>query len=150
MELTSTAFGDGGEIPRKYSCDGADVSPPVSWRGVPSEASSLALICEDPDAPAGTWVHWVYCDIPVSVSELPEGMSTDERPPQGGVQGVNDFRRIGYGGPCPPGGEHRYYFKLYALDSKLGLEPRATKAELEAAMQGHVLTEAHLMGTYAR
>ncbi len=150
MELTSTAFGNGQAIPRKYSCDGPDVSPPLSWSGVPEGTAAFALICDDPDAPAGTWVHWVYFDIPATAGGLPEGVPKDEKPKTGGVQGSNDFRRIGYGGPCPPGGRHRYYFKLYALDAPLGLDPGAAKSAVESAMQGHVLADTQLMGTYTR
>ncbi len=112
--------------------------------------SSLAIICDDPDAPVGTWVHWVYCDIPVQLNHLPTGVPGLERPPSGGVQGTNDFRKLGYGGPCPPGGTHRYFFNLYALDSVLGLAPGATKKQLLKAMAGHVLEHAELMGRYKR
>lgn len=151
LELSSPAFSEGEAIPRKYTCDGADVSPPLRWQGTPEEARGLALICDDPDAPAGTWVHWVAYGIPASVSALPAAVLTDEVTGDGWAQGRNDFRRIGYGGPCPPaGGPHRYFFKLYALDTELGLEPGATKEELVRAMDGHVLAEARLMGTYRR
>ena len=150
MILKSSAVNEGSIIGAKYTCDGADVSPPLSWSGCPEETESYALICDDPDAPAGTWVHWVFYDIPASVTDLPEHISTDKNPSTGGTQGVNDFRKIGYGGPCPPGGTHRYYFKLYALDRESGLAPGATKQQLTAAMKGHILAEAQLMGRYRR
>lgn len=150
MELCSSAFDDGGMIPRSFTCDGADRSPPLEWRTVPDGTRSLALICDDPDAPMGTWVHWVYYDIPAETSSLPENVAPHEQPPNGGTQGTNDFRKIGYGGPCPPGGTHRYYFKLYALDATLKLSPGATKKELRKAMEGHILGQAELMGKYKR
>lgn len=150
MILKSSAFNEGDLMGAKYTCDGADVSPPLSWTGFPDETESFALICDDPDAPVGTWVHWVFYDIPASVSDLPEHISTDKNPNVGGTQGVNDFRKIGYGGPCPPGGTHRYYFKLYALNRELGLAPGVTKQKLLAAMKGHILAEAQLMGRYRR
>ncbi len=150
MQLISSAFEEGGSIPSKYTCDGPDVSPPLGWSNVPDQAVSLALILDDPDAPAGTWVHWVIYDIPVNEAGL-----SDEIPPRrelesGARQGTNDFDNIGYGGPCPPGGSHRYYFTLYALDEHLNLPPGRTKAKLLEAMEGHILDEAQLMGTYAR
>jgi len=150
MTLTSTAFADGEAVPRRYTCDGADVSPELTWSGAPPGTQSFALICDDPDAPAGIWVHWVLYDIPVSVSALEEGIESIDHPSSGGTHGTNDFRRLGYGGPCPPGGTHRYYFKLYALDTLLDLAPGATKRQLLQAMDGHVLAEGRLMGTYAR
>jgi Raf kinase inhibitor-like YbhB/YbcL family protein len=150
MKLTSTAFGEGGMIPGKYTCDGADVSPPLKWDLLPDGTKSLALICDDPDAPVGTWVHWVYYDIPGNTKDLPERIASDEHPAPGGVQGINDFRRIGYGGPCPPGGTHRYYFKLYALDTLLKLSPGATKNQLIKAMENHIIGRAQLMGKYKR
>ncbi|HXG23454.1 MAG TPA: YbhB/YbcL family Raf kinase inhibitor-like protein [Chthonomonadales bacterium] len=151
IQLTSSAFTEGATIPTNYTCDGADVSPPLSWTGVPVEAKSLALICDDPDAPAGTWVHWVVYGIPATVTNLPEGVPQSETLPDGTKQGINDFRRIGYGGPCPPpGNPHRYYFKLYALDFVPTLAPRATKSDLVGAMKGHILAEGQLMGRYQR
>jgi len=150
MQLTSSAFADGGTIPRRHTCDGDDVSPPLAWSGVPDDAISLALIADDPDAPRGTWVHWVLYNLPAAVTSLPEALPADERLPNGALQGRNDFRRTGYGGPCPPSGTHRYFFKLYALDTMLDLAPGATKQELLQAMDGHVLAEAQLMGRYAR
>jgi hypothetical protein len=149
--LTSTAFAEGQPIPKKYTGDGADVSPPLQWRGVPAGARSLALIADDPDAPVGTWVHWVLYGLPANTTELPENVPAAERLSSGARQGLNDFRRVGYGGPAPPAGRaHRYFFKLYALDQELDLKPRATKAELLRAMEGQVLAEGQLMGTYQR
>jgi len=151
LELTSSAFKEGESIPTKHTCYGDDVSPPLKWSGIPNSAKSLALICDDPDAPAGTWVHWVLYDLPANVNELPEGIAASETTPQGAKQGVNDFQRVGYGGPCPPSGKpHRYFFKLYALDAELSLKPRATKSDLLNAMKGHTLAEGQLMGTYKR
>ena len=150
MELTSSAFNEGGMIPSKYTCDGDDVSPPLKWGSFPEGTKSLALICDDPDAPMGTWVHWVYYDIPVKIKDLPENIIPDEHPAPGGVQGINDFRRIGYGGPCPPGGTHRYFFKLYALDTLLNLSPGATKKQVLKAMETHIVDQVQLMGKYRR
>lgn len=151
MTLTSPAFPEGGEIPRKYTCDGADVSPALRWKDSPSETKSFALIADDPDAPVGTWVHWVLYDLPGETGELKEGIPAAETLDNGARQGSNDFRKVGYGGPCPPGGPaHRYFFKLYALDSKTNLKPRATKQQLLNAMKGHILAEAQLMGRYKR
>ena len=150
MEIKSSAFGSGEMIAAKYTCDGADFSPPLEWSGSPAGTKSLALICDDPDAPMGTWVHWVIFDIPPTATMLAEGITREKGTPGGGTQGVNDFRKIGYGGPCPPGGTHRYFFKLYALDAMLGLKPGSTKGQLLKAMRGHILAEAQLMGTYKR
>jgi Raf kinase inhibitor-like YbhB/YbcL family protein len=150
MKLTSAAFDEGGMIPGKYTCDGADVSPSLKWESLPDGTKSLALICDDPDAPMGTWVHWVYYNIPADSKELPERIAPDEHPAPGGVQGINDFRRIGYGGPCPPGGTHRYYFKLYALDTLLKLSPGATKKQVMEAMENHIVGHVQLMGKYKR
>jgi Raf kinase inhibitor-like YbhB/YbcL family protein len=150
MMIESSAFEYGEPIGRDYTCDGADVSPPLSWSGVPEEAQSLILIADDPDAPVGTWVHWVYYDIPARMTGLPDAFPPDARPERGGAQGLTDFKRIGYGGPCPPGGTHRYFFKLYALDTVLGLDPGATKRQVLQAAEGHILAEAQLMGTYSR
>ncbi len=153
FSLTSTAFRDGGAIPAKHSCDGADVSPALAWRGAPQGTVSFALIVDDPDAPAGTWVHWVLYDVPAAAGGAPEGVAKVETSSElgGAVQGRNDFRRLGYGGPCPPPGPaHRYFFKLSALGVKLGLKPGASKADVERAMTGHVLATTQLMGTYAR
>jgi Raf kinase inhibitor-like YbhB/YbcL family protein len=150
MEITSSAFGSGGMIPAKYTCDGADFSPPLDWSGSPAGTKSFALVCDDPDAPMGTWVHWVIFDIPPSATMLAEGITREKDLPGGGTQGINDFRKYGYGGPCPPGGTHRYFFKLYALDIMLGLKPGITKDQLLKALRGHILAEAQLMGTYKR
>ena len=150
--LTSAAFKDGAPIPAKYTCDGVDVSPPLAWSGAPAGTRSVALIADDPDAPGGTWVHWVLYNLPAEVSDLPENIAKVESLDLGGArQGRNDFRRPGYGGPCPPPGPaHRYFFKLYALDMRLELKAGAQKKDVEAAMEGHVLGSAQLMGTYAR
>jgi len=150
MELTSTAFNNGEMIPVKYTCDGEDLSPPLEWDSVPAGTKSFALICDDPDAPIGTWVHWVYYDMPTGTKDLPESVAPKEHTPNGGKQGTNDFRKIGYGGPCPPGGTHRYYFKLYALDVMLNLAPGTTKDRLLKEIENHVLGEAQLMGKYKR
>ena len=151
IQLTSSAFAEGAPIPAKYTCDGQDVSPPLKWSGAPQNAASFALIADDPDAPVGTWVHWVLYNLPATVAELPEGVPTTDTLSNGARQGRNDFRRIGYGGPCPPrGSPHRYFFKIYALDAMLALKPGATKNDLLNAMPGHILAEGQLMGRYAR
>lgn len=150
MKIESSVFKDGGMIPEKYTCDGEDISPPLSWSGVPQGTVSLALICDDPDAPAGTWVHWVLYNIPHTAAGIAEAVSSEKKLSDGSLQGINDFRTIGYGGPCPPSGTHRYYFKLYALDLKPELEPGATKWQIVQAMKGHVLSEAQLMAKYKR
>ena len=152
MVLTSPAFAHEGEIPSRYTCDGEDISPPLQWKGVPAQARSLALIVDDPDAPDPAapkmvWVHWVLYDIPPDTNGLPEGVT---ELPEGTLEGVNDWHRTGYGGPCPPIGRHRYFFKLYALDTVLPNMEKPTKQELLGAMEGHVLGEAVLMGTYRR
>ena len=152
MELTSTAFSHGGDIPSRFTCEGHDSAPPLAWRDVPDGTRSLALIVDDPDAPdpahpQRTWVHWVLYDIPPAASGLPEG---GKPLPAGTREGANDWGRTGYGGPCPPIGRHRYFFKLYALDVRLGELPRATKAAVEQAMQGHVLASVELVGTYQK
>ncbi|HUV30512.1 MAG TPA: YbhB/YbcL family Raf kinase inhibitor-like protein [Acidobacteriota bacterium] len=148
--VTSAAFEEGGMIPREYTCDGADISPPLSWSGVPPAAKSMALICDDPDAPAGTWVHWVLFNLPLDTTELPQSIPPEETLANGARHGVTDFGRHGYGGPCPPGGTHRYYFKLYALDTMLEIAGRVTKTGLLSAMEGHTLAQGHLMGKYRR
>ena len=150
MEITSPAFSPGALIPPKHSCDGADVSPPLSFSGIPAGTRSLALISDDPDAPVGTWVHWVAWNLPADARSLEEGVPKKETLASGAKQGTNDFGRAGYGGPCPPSGTHRYFFKLYALDTTLNLPATATKKDLEKAMQGHILAQAELMGKYAR
>ena len=149
--LETTAFEPGGSIPKKYTCDGADVSPALRWSDPPAGTESLALIADDPDAPVGTWVHWVLFNLPSATRELPEGVPRVKELGGGGLQGTNDFRKVGYGGPCPPpGNPHRYYFKLYALKSKLNLAAGATKKDVEQAMKGLALAEADLMGRYGR
>jgi len=151
LQLTSPAFVEGKEIPDQYTCQGKDSSPPLRWTAVPTGAKSLALIADDPDAPVGTWTHWVVFDLPPTTTELVEDTPKSQHLPGGAKQGLNDFRRLGYGGPCPPPGKaHRYFFKLYALDTLLDLKPGTTKKDVEAAMKGHVLAEGQLMGTYRR
>ena len=150
MELKSTAFKEGMNIPPRHTCDNLDVSPALEWSNIPSGTKSFALICDDPDAPAGTWVHWVLFNIPAKVRELKENQSKTETLTNGARQGKNDFGKLGYGGPCPPGGTHRYYFKLYALDIELDSKPGITKKELLKAMDGHELEEGQLMGRYKR
>ena len=150
LKLTSTAFKEGEAIPRGYTCDGANVSPPLEWTGVPKSAKTIAIIADDPDAPSGDWVHWVLFNLPAEGLGLIENTPATETLTGGGAQGKNDFGKIGYGGPCPPSGTHRYFFKFYALDGELSLPAGATKAEIEQAMQGHIVGQAQLMGTYHR
>lgn len=150
IKITSSAFEDGGMIPPKYTCDGEDISPPLQWEGVPEATQSIALISDDPDAPVGTWVHWVIFGLPAETTELPENVPPDENLTSGAKQGKSDFGRIGYGGPCPPSGTHRYFFKIYALDAELDLPPGATKSQLLQAMEGHILAEGQLIGKYQR
>lgn len=150
MKIESSAFMNGQPIPQKFTCQGDDTSPALSWSGAPSTTKSLALIADDPDAPVGIWVHWVLFDLAANTHSLPENVAKSEHA-QSGIQGTNDFKKIGYGGPCPPPGKpHRYFFKLYALDTTLSLKAGATKQDVEKAMQGHVLAHAELMGTYQR
>lgn len=152
MELISQTFAPGGEIPTRHTCEGEDLAPPLQWQGVPDGAVSLVLIVDDPDAPDPaapkmTWVHWVLYDMPPQATGLPEG----GRPlPSGTQEGLNDWGRSGYGGPCPPVGRHRYFFKLYALDKVLPALARPTKTAVEQAMRGHVLAQAELVGTYLK
>jgi Raf kinase inhibitor-like YbhB/YbcL family protein len=150
IKIKSLAFVPGGKIPWKYTCDGMDISPPLSWTSGPEGTKTFALICDDPDAPMGTWVHWVLFNLPADITEFRENVLPEKKLENGAKQGMNDFRKIGYGGPCPPGGTHRYVFKLYALDSELNLEAGATKAELLKAMEGHILAEGQLIGRYER
>ena len=150
IKLTSSAFKDGQPIPRGYTCDGADVSPPLEWSDIPKNAKTIALVADDPDAPSGTFVHWVLYNLPAEGMGLIENTPMTETLKGGGMQGTNDFKKIGYGGPCPPSGTHHYLFKLYALDGEVALKPGATRADLEKAMEGHVLGQAQLMGTYSR
>ncbi|WP_455366566.1 YbhB/YbcL family Raf kinase inhibitor-like protein [Kaarinaea lacus] len=154
MKLSTDAFANNAEIPDTYTCEGGDLSPHLLWEGVPAEAQSFALIVDDPDAPDPdapkmTWVHWVLYNIPASVHELAQGID-DAELPAGTLQGVNDWRRTGYGGPCPPIGRHRYFYKLYALDKMLPDLDRPSKADLEEAMQGHIIAQAELVGTYQK
>ncbi len=145
IQITSSAFNEGDRIPRIYTCDDKNVSPPLEWTGVPSDTVSLALIMDDPDASAETWVHWVLYNLPADLSGVEQGISGN------GTEGKNDFNRMGYGGPCPPkGSNHRYYIKIYALDTMLDLKSGATKAQVESAMRGHILAQGQLMGRYGR
>ncbi len=130
LAISSTAFSNGGMIPSRYTCDGANISPPLQWSGLPAGTKTVALIVDDPDAPAKTWVHWVVYDLPANTTQLPENIKPQENLAGGGKQGTNDFKKIGYGGPCPPSGTHRYFFKLYAVDIQTSLGPGATKDEL--------------------
>ncbi len=150
MQLTSAAFQEGADIPSKYTCDDKDISPALAWSGVPEGTRTLALICDDPDAPMGTWVHWVAFNIPVTRTGIASGEASAALAADGIVEGLTSFGRTGYGGPCPPSGTHRYYFKLLALDTALALDSGATKASLTAAMEGHILARAQLMGRYSR
>jgi Raf kinase inhibitor-like YbhB/YbcL family protein len=154
LVLTSSAFTHEGSIPRKYTCEGDDVSPPLAWSGVPANTKSFALVVDDPDAPdpaapRRTYVHWVLYDLPATTGALPEGAVSSALPP-GTREGTNDWGRTGYGGPCPPIGRHRYFHKLYALDVALGARGALRKADLEKALEGHVLAKAELMGTYQK
>ncbi len=151
MQLTSPKFSDGAAIPTQYSADGANLSPPLEWSGAPGNVKSFALVCEDPDGPRGTWIHWVLYNLPADSSSLPEGVPTDATLADGSRQGKNDFGKIGYGGPAPPRGKpHRYFFRLFALDDALDVPEKATRAQLEQAMKGHLLASAQLMGKYGR
>lgn len=148
--LTSSAFAYGASIPARYTCDGEDISPPLQWSAPPAATQSFALIMDDPDAPAGTWVHWVLYNLPAESRSLPESIPAEAQLPDGSRHGKNSWRRPGYGGPCPPGGTHRYFFKLYALDTLLTLDGDVTEEHLLQAMEGHILAQAELMGTYKR
>lgn len=150
ITLTSVAFKEGQSIPRTYTCDGVNVSPPLEWSGVPKTATTLAIIVDDPDAPAGTWVHWVLYNLPAEHIGVVENVPASEDLKAGGFQGKNDFGKFGYGGPCPPSGTHRYLFKIYALDSDLPLKAGATKADVMKAMEGHIVLQGQLIGTYRR
>ena len=144
MKVTSSAFKEGAEIPSKFTCDGADTSPPLQIADIPSEAKSLALVVDDPDAPSGLFTHWLVWNIPPQTSSVREGSAPK------GVQGTNDFGKSGYGGPCPPSGTHRYYFKVFALDRELDLPFGAKRGQLDAAMKGHVVAQGDLIGRYSR
>ena len=151
FELKSTVLNQGQPISKKYTCDGSDVSIPLTWTDPPAGTKSFSLIADDPDAPMGTWVHWVMYDLPAEARQLPEGVPKQETLQDGSKQGRNDFGRIGYGGPCPPPGKpHRYFFKLCALGTKIGLPPGSTKQQVLNAIKGHTLGETQLMGTYKR
>lgn len=151
LRLESSAFKDGDTIPQRYTCVGEDLSPPLHWGEPPATTKSFVIIAEDPDAPVGTWVHWVIYDIPFDLRGLTEGVPIKDHLPNGTMQGLNDFKRTGYGGPCPPPGKpHRYYFRLYALDATLNLKPRATRRQVSEACKGHVLAEGSLMGRFGR
>jgi len=151
FSISSSSFSNGGDIPKKFTCEDSDVSPDLRWTDPPAGTQSFALIVDDPDAPAGRWTHWVLFDLPGQATTLAEDRPKIEEIPGGGRQGRNDFRKIGYGGPCPPVGKpHRYFFKLYALDTKLNLKAGVSEAEVEQAMKGHVLAQAELMGKYKR
>jgi Raf kinase inhibitor-like YbhB/YbcL family protein len=150
MAMSSGAFQNGGTIPSTYTCDGKNVSPALKWGQPPSGTQSMALVMDDPDAPSGTFVHWVYYDLPSDLTSLPEDVPTDDRPSAGGVQGQNGAGKIGYTGPCPPSGMHHYYFHVYALDAKLNAAPGLTQDQLVQQMQGHIIAEGELMCTYRR
>lgn len=151
LRVESTAFEEGGTIPRRYTCDGEDVSPPLSWSTPPEGTKSLVLICDDPDAPMGTWVHWVLFGLSPDISELPEGVPSQRIVLGGAKQGTTSFGRVGYGGPCPPKGPaHRYFFKLYAVDTEIDLDAGATKQEVLRVIEGHILAQGQLMGRYSR
>ena len=150
LGLKSGAFNQGGMIPSEYTCDGSDVSPPLTWTKGPGGTVSYALIADDPDAPAGTWVHWVLYNLHAEKTSLAENVAKVKRLDDGSMQGMNDFRKIGYGGPCPPGGTHRYFFKVYALNAALKVEPGLTKKQLLKEMEGRILAQGALMGKYAR
>lgn len=150
IKIVSSAFEDGGMIPSRYTCDGENVSPPLQWEGLPGNARSIAIICDDPDAPMGTWVHWVVFNLPAETKELAENFPDDETADNGIRQGVTDFGKTGYGGPCPPSGTHRYFFKIYALDTKIDVVSIMDKKSLLAAMQDHIIAQGQLIGRYKR
>ena len=151
LEITSNSFSAQQNIPKQYTCDAEDRSPELHWSKPPAGTKSVALIADDPDAPASTWVHWVLFNLPADTQNLPEGVPKSESLESGALQGTNDFGKIGYGGPCPPPGKpHRYFFKLYALDGKLNLKAGAKKADVERAMKGHVLAQGETVGRYGR
>ena len=150
IKITSPFFDQGGMIPVEYTCDGKDISPALEWIGIPENSKSLALICDDPDAPAGDWVHWVIFNIPATATGLPEHMPPNKVFENGARHGLNDFRKLGYGGPCPPSGTHRYFFKIFALDIEIDLPPGSTKNDLVKAMKGHIVSKGELTGRYKR
>lgn len=151
ISISAEAFKEGDMIPAKFTCDGKDVSPSLTWKGIPSNTKSITLIMDDPDAPRGTFVHWVIFNIPAGTEKLPEGVPRNLTLADGSFQGMTDFGRAGYGGPCPPPGKpHRYYFRIYALDTRLNLKPGAVRTDVENAMSGHILAKGELMGKYRR
>ena len=150
FEVTSSAFGQGEPIPTQYTCDGDDISPPLAWENPPEGTKSFTLINDDPDAPVGTWDHWILFNLPADARSLPEAVPPDAELTGGGQHGQNSWRRLGYGGPCPPSGTHRYFFKLYALDTTLDLDSGANKKQVLQAMEGHILGQAELMGVFSR
>lgn len=151
MHITSSAFQNGGEIPAKYTCSGANVSPSLAWSGTPAGIQSFALVVSDPDAPGGDFTHWVLYGLSGSEKSLPENLPQQPQLASGATQGMNDFGKVGYGGPCPPPGpKHHYHFTLYALNAKLSLKPGAVRAQLEQAMRGHILAQGELVGTFGR
>ncbi len=151
FQISTSSFPADGSIPRKYTCDGQDVSPALTWSGAPPNTKSFALIADDPDAPVGIWTHWLIWNLPAVTHQIAEGTAKDAQLPDGARQGQNDFRKVGYNGPCPPPGKpHRYFFKLFALDTSLEVKPGADREELEAAMKSHVLAQTQVMGRYGR
>ena len=151
LKLSSAAFSDGQPIPEKYTCEGRNFSPPLSWNGGVPGAKIFALTCVDPDAPSGIWTHWIIYNLPENVTELPENISKVEAPPSGGRQGINSFHKIGYDGPCPPRGKtHHYIFEVYALNDQLKLKPKASMKDFDAAIKGHVVAQGRLVGTYQK
>ncbi|MBV9865917.1 MAG: YbhB/YbcL family Raf kinase inhibitor-like protein [Abitibacteriaceae bacterium] len=150
IQLSSPAFKSGGLLPRTYTCDGPNISPPLQWADVPESIKSLAIVCQDPDAPQGAWTHWLLMNITPHTTTLKENIPTQDTLPHGAIQGQNDFGKIGYGGACPPSGTHRYIFRIYALNSKLNIPAGATKAQVFPALQGHVIAEGELMSRYSR
>lgn len=150
IQLTSPAFKPGGVLPRIYTCDGQNISPPLQWANVPKSIKSLAVVCQDPDAPQGTWTHWLMVNIPPHITNLQENIPPQNTLPNGATQGLNDFGKIGYGGACPPSGTHRYIFRIYALDSKLNVPAGAAKAQVFAALRSHMVAEGELMSRYSR
>ncbi len=150
IKVTSNAFTDGAMIPAKYSCDGENASPHLKWENMPANAKTIAIIADDPDAPGGTWVHWLIFNLPANVKELPDGVAPEGNASAVARQGTNDFKKIGYGGPCPPSGVHRYFFKVYGLDTELSLNAGATKEDLMKAMEGHVVAEGQIVGKYEK
>ncbi len=151
MQISTNSFPTEGTIPKKFTCDAQDVSPALAWTGAPRNTKAFALIADDPDAPVGTWTHWLIWNIPAGVHQLAEGIAKSPQLPDGSRQGKNDFKKVGYNGPCPPPGKpHRYYFKLFALDGSIDTKAGAAREELEAAMKGHVVAAAEVMGRYGR